>query len=108
MRRQQPRHGFIKRVRVILVVFVRRLAADSVGLHLIIAPARLLEVFGSALRTDEWRFRRVGVRAIHFSTGYHDDYHEPTDTPDKLIPGQMSRIARAAAALLAHLTSGPS
>jgi len=78
-------------------------AADEVGLHLVVAPARLLEVFGYALRTDDWRFRRAGIPAIHFSTGFHDDYHEPTDTPDKLVPEQMSRIARTAAGLLAYL-----
>ncbi len=81
---------------------LNRVAAE-VGLHLVVAPARLLEVFGYALRTDEWRFRRLGIPSIHFSTGYHDDYHQPTDTPDKLIPEQMSRIARTAAGLLSYL-----
>ncbi len=77
--------------------------ARSVGLDPIPAPARLVEVFGFGARTDDWRFRREGVVAIHFSTGFHDDYHRPTDTPERLVPGQMARVARTAAGLLRYL-----
>lgn len=79
--------------------------ARRVGLTLIPAPARLLEVFGFDDRTDDWWFRRRGVLAIHFSTGMHGDYHRPTDTPEKLIPAQMERIARTAHFLLTTLAA---
>lgn len=78
-------------------------AADAAGLHLVPAPAGLLEVFGYAYRTDEWRFRHRGIKAYHFSTGFHDDYHQTTDTPDKLVPEQMRRVALTAAGLLDFL-----
>jgi hypothetical protein len=83
-------------------VVVEELAAVH-GLSLIVAPARLLEVFGFAARTDDWRFRRQGLVAIHFSTGLHDDYHRPTDRPERLVPGQMACIGRTAAGLLRYL-----
>ncbi len=81
--------------------------AGRVGLELVAAPARLLEVFGYAYRTDDWWFRRQGIRAFHFSTGFHIDYHQPSDTPDKLVPAQLRRIARAADGLLDHLAGDP-
>lgn len=80
-------------------------AARAAGLTLVGAPARLLEAFGYAYRTDEWWFRRRGIRAFHFSTGFHADYHQPSDTPDKLVPDQMVRIARTAAALIHDLVN---
>lgn len=85
---------------------VRRVAmhaARDVGLELIAAPARLVELFGYDDRTDEWWFRRRGILAIHFSTGMHDDYHKPSDTPDKLDYGQIRRVALTAAGVLRHL-----
>ena len=36
---------------------------------------------------------RLGVPAVHLSTGLHDDYHRPTDTLDKLSRPQLVRIA---------------
>ena len=80
-------------------------AARAAGLELVVAPARLSEVFGFHDRTDDWRFRRLGVFAVHFSTGLHDDYHRPTDTADRLVPEQMERIARTADGLLSYLTA---
>ncbi len=81
--------------------------ARRVGLTLVPAPARLLEVFGYAYRTDDWWFRRRGIPAFHFSTGFHADYHQPSDTPDKIVPAQLSRIAQAADGLLDHFAKGP-
>lgn len=79
-----------------------RAGARAAGLRLVETPARLLELFRLENRTDDWWFRRHGVLAIHFSTGLHDDYHRVTDTPDKLVPAQLERIARTAA----HLVRG--
>jgi len=80
-------------------------AAREVGLHLIQAPARLLELFRLHDRTDDWWFRRQGIGAIHFSTGLHDDYHKPSDTLDKIHPEQLARVAHTAAALLDSLAN---
>jgi Zn-dependent M28 family amino/carboxypeptidase len=81
-------------------------AAEAAGLKLVPAPARLLQVFGYAYRTDDWWFRRRGMPAYHFSTGFHDDYHRPSDTPDKLVPEQLGRVANTAAGLIDYLAGG--
>jgi hypothetical protein len=80
-------------------------AAVAAGLELVRAPPRALVIFGSDFRTDEWMFRRHGVRAIHFSTGLHEDYHQPTDTVDRLVPAQMARVAATAAGLIETLAN---
>jgi hypothetical protein len=78
-------------------------AASQVGLAIVPAPARLMELFSLHDRTDDWWFRRQNIVSIHFSTGYHEDYHQASDTPDKLVPRQMERIARTALGLLWYL-----
>jgi Zn-dependent M28 family amino/carboxypeptidase len=80
-----------------------RRAARAAGLDLIAVPAHLVELFGFEDRTDDWWFRRRGVPAIHISTSLHDDYHQPTDTPDRLSPSQLERVARMSAGLLSAL-----
>ena len=84
---------------------VAQRAAGEVGLHLISVPARLLELFSLHDRTDDWWFRRQGIGAIHFSTGLHDDYHQVTDTAEKIRPKQLARVAHTAAALLDSLAN---
>lgn len=36
------------------------------------------------LRSDQAVFAKKGIPAIWFFTGIHKDYHQPTDTPDKI------------------------
>lgn len=82
-----------------------RAGAAAAGLRIIETPSRLLELFRIENRTDDWWFRRRDVLSIHFSTGLHDDYHRVTDTPDKLVPDQLERIARTAAYLVRGLAT---
>jgi aminopeptidase N len=84
---------------------VARRAARGAGLDLVPVPAALVELFGFEDRTDDWWFRRRGVLSIHMSTSLHDDYHQPTDTADRLVPAQLERVARTAAGLLDHLAA---
>ena len=35
-------------------------------------------------RTDGYNFKKKGVPSILFFSGFHDDYHKPTDTIDKI------------------------
>lgn len=79
------------------------LGAKQQGLSVIEIPARLLEIFYLHDRTDDWWFRRQGIPAIHFSTGMHQDYHQPTDTVEKLILSQVSKIAKTASMTLNSL-----
>jgi len=82
-----------------------RRAATTAGLELVPVPAALVELFGFEDRTDDWWFRRRGLLSIHMSTSLHEDYHQPTDTPDRLAPAQLERVARTAAGLLDHLAA---
>lgn len=39
---------------------------------------------GIFFRTDTYNFSKKGIPAILFFAGFHDDYHKPTDTIDKI------------------------
>jgi Zn-dependent M28 family amino/carboxypeptidase len=71
----------------------RKAAADA-GLALVETSPALLYAVGEAFRGDDWNFRTANLPSLHFSTGLHDDYHRPTDTPDKLSTPQLVRTAR--------------
>jgi Zn-dependent M28 family amino/carboxypeptidase len=51
--------------------------------------------------SDHYPFFRAGVPILSFFTGRHDDYHQPTDTADRLDYDRMSRIAQLVADVLA-------
>jgi hypothetical protein len=45
-------------------------------------------------RSDYGPFRARGVPYLFFSTGEHRDYHKPTDVPDRIEYGKLTKIAR--------------
>lgn len=45
-------------------------------------------------RSDHFNFARKGVPIIFYFNGTHNDYHRPTDTPDKIDYVQMARRAQ--------------
>jgi hypothetical protein len=45
-------------------------------------------------RSDHYNFARRGVPALFFFNGVHADYHEPSDSPDKIDSEKAARIAR--------------
>jgi hypothetical protein len=45
-------------------------------------------------RSDHYNFARKGVPIIFYFNGTHNDYHRPTDTPDKIQYDLMARRAR--------------
>ncbi len=45
-------------------------------------------------RSDHANFARMGVPIAFFFTGLHRDYHQPSDTPDKIHYAKLLRIAR--------------
>jgi len=55
------------------------------------------------LPTDSSSFNRVGVPTLNFFTGGHEDYHRPTDVAGKLNYGDLERVARLGAAVVAEL-----
>lgn len=45
-------------------------------------------------RSDHFNFARKGVPIIFYFNGTHNDYHRPTDTPDKIDYVQMAKRAQ--------------
>ena len=45
-------------------------------------------------RSDHYKFAQKGVPIVFFFTGVHDDYHQVTDTVDKILFDRMERIVR--------------
>ena len=51
-------------------------------------------------RSDHYNFARRGVPVLFFTSGTHPDYHQPSDTGDRLDSEKAARLVR----LLFHLT----
>ena len=67
-----------------------------------------LDVRGSPwMPSDQTRFYGAGVPVLSFFTGAHDDYHRPSDTPDRLDPDGMARVAAVAARAVERLAGEP-
>ncbi len=45
-------------------------------------------------RSDHWPFLNKGVPTLFFHTGLHPDYHQPSDTPDKINYDKLEKIVR--------------
>lgn len=45
-------------------------------------------------RSDHYNYAKHGIPVIFYFTGTHEDYHQPSDTVDKLNFSKMERIAR--------------
>jgi len=58
-------------------------------------------------RSDHWNFGRLGVPFIFFFSGLHDDYHEPSDTVDKIAFELLEKRARLILATLVEVANAP-
>ncbi len=61
-------------------------------------------------RSDHFNFARRGVPALFFFNGVHEDYHQPSDSPDKIDAEKEARIVRLiyhVAVAVANTTSRP-
>lgn len=67
---------------------------------------RVLEAFSEG-RGDNFSFEDAGVPALFFGAGESDDYHRPTDTPDKLHYPLLTRRARAITDVVRRLATSP-
>ena len=45
-------------------------------------------------RSDHYSYAAKGIPIAFFTTGLHPDYHQPTDTVDKILFDKMARIAQ--------------
>ena len=50
-------------------------------------------------RSDHYNFAKVGIPIAFFTTGLHEDYHQPTDTPDKIDYKEMQIVSKTVAAV---------
>jgi hypothetical protein len=58
-------------------------------------------------RSDDSPFLEVQVPAINFFTGFHGDYHRPSDDWERINPGGTARVARLALELAARIAARP-
>ncbi len=56
-------------------------------------------------RSDHYNFAKKGVPAIFFFNGVHDDYHMPSDTPDKIEYDALAKRAQLAFVLAWELAN---
>lgn len=54
-------------------------------------------------RGDQASFAAAGVPYLWFSTSMHDDYHQLTDTPDKVDPRTIAAVGRIVVAVIAGM-----
>jgi len=45
-------------------------------------------------RSDHYNFAKNGIPVIFYFSGVHEDYHKPTDTPDKIMYEKLEKVAR--------------
>ena len=61
-------------------------------------------------RSDHYNYARRGVPVIFYFDGVHEDYHRPSDTPDKIDYRKLERVARTVfvtASEIANLPARP-
>lgn len=58
-------------------------------------------------RSDHFNYARKGVPIIFYFDGVHEDYHRPSDTPDKIDYRKMEKVARTVYATMWELANRP-
>jgi Iap family predicted aminopeptidase len=51
-------------------------------------------------RSDQAMFERLGIPVAFLFSDIHDDYHQPTDTPDKIDCDKIRRVVRTVVRML--------
>jgi Zn-dependent M28 family amino/carboxypeptidase len=51
-------------------------------------------------RSDHYNFAKRGIPSMFFFAGLHADYHQPSDTPDKINLNKMAHIVGLTKALI--------
>jgi Zn-dependent M28 family amino/carboxypeptidase len=74
-------------------VLERVVARPGLGLAVIEDPEPEKMFF---FRSDQLSFIQRGIPAIFFTTGDHDDYHRPSDRPERIDNDKLARVARLA------------
>ncbi len=83
---------------VVSVVGDRRSAALDAAVQRVNAASLRMTInhdAGSGIeRSDHYLFGRMGIPALSFFSGTHEDYHRPSDTPDKVVAEKLEKISR--------------
>jgi hypothetical protein len=58
-------------------------------------------------RSDHYHFARHGVPILFFTSGTHPDYHQPTDSADRIDAGKASRLVQLLYYLIADIANDP-
>lgn len=58
-------------------------------------------------RSDHYNFARKGIPILFFFNGVHQDYHQVSDSPDKIDSEKLSRIARLVFYLALDVANAP-
>ncbi len=58
-------------------------------------------------RSDHYHFARQGVPILFFTSGTHPDYHQPTDTADRIDAGKATRLVQLLYYLIAEIGNDP-
>jgi hypothetical protein len=58
-------------------------------------------------RSDHYNFAKMGIPIAFFTTGLHVDYHQPSDTPDKIDYKAIQTIAKTVSAVGWELANAP-
>jgi hypothetical protein len=58
-------------------------------------------------RSDHYNYAKHGVPIIFFFDGVHEDYHRPTDSPDKIDYQKMQSVTRTVFIVASELANAP-
>jgi Zn-dependent M28 family amino/carboxypeptidase len=58
-------------------------------------------------RSDHYNYARKGVPIVFFFDGVHEDYHKPSDSPDKIDYEKMTKVTRTVFLLASELANAP-
>jgi Zn-dependent M28 family amino/carboxypeptidase len=58
-------------------------------------------------RSDHYNYAKKGIPIIFYFSGVHEDYHRPSDHPDKIDYEKMEKVTRAIFATMWKLANAP-
>lgn len=66
---------------------------------------KFVKIPGGTGRSDSDTFFERKIPVLFFFTGFHDDYHKPSDTPEKIDLPRMARVVNVTEDLIADLST---
>ena len=77
---------------------------EELGLNVILDPYPEENFF---FRSDQLAFIQQGIPAVFFTTHEHEDYHQPSDEPERVNADKAARIAKLGFLLAYHIAQDP-